>query len=117
MELWPTGNNTADERPRNSAEDKNPRCKHDYAGALEEINLAAQPLERCLRFIHKNYFQHNQVVIERDEAAEERDRDKPEQSLIIAHTQSDAEQIEFAEEPRQRRQTGQGQHENSHASG
>ena len=65
----------------------------------------------------EDYLKHDEVVIERDKAAEERDGDEPEQSLIIGGTQCDAEQIEFAEEPGQRRQTGQGQHENSHAPG
>ena len=53
--------------------------------------------------IGKNHFEYDQVIIERDEAAEERQRDEPEQAIIRTGPQRDAKQVELSEKSSERR--------------
>src|SRR5262249_56743309 len=67
------------------------------------------------RCIDKNRFQHEKVIIQRDETASEAECDEPEKSLICPGMQCSAEQIELAKKSSQRRDACQRQHKYSHA--
>src|SRR5262249_26437934 len=69
------------------------------------------------RCIDKNRFQHEKVIIQRDETASEAECDEPEKSLICPGMQCSAEQIELAKKSSQRRVPGKTKKKNTHAPG
>src|SRR5205085_4454692 len=62
-------------------------------------------------------FERDQIVIERDEAAEESEHDQPKKAVISAGPKRRAKQIKLPKKSGQRRQTGQRQKKDRHTRG
>ncbi len=91
---------------------KIPKATTVIARRSSEICCRKSPLSTAGRslelgaFIHEDHLEHEQVVIERDQAAEERESDEPKQAVIPAGSHGRAEEIKLPEESRERRQAG-----------
>src|SRR5437764_13273825 len=67
--------------------------------------------------IYKHHFQRDQVIIERDEAAQERQGDEPKQAVICSGTKRHAKEIKFSKKSGERRQSGERQKKDRHGAG
>src|SRR5262249_34341228 len=116
---WHRSKNARRKHVGHYPEQNNCRGEQSDCSLLQEIRRYAieWPLSRDWRFINKNRFQHEKVIIQRDETATEAECDEPEQSLICPGMQCSAEQIELSKKSSQRRDACEGQYENCHASG
>src|SRR2546423_1763495 len=63
------------------------------SGSEPDWHLRRVISDRIRRFVHKDHFEDDQVIIEGDETAEERNCHQPEQSVICSGVKSHAEQI------------------------
>src|SRR4051794_30810424 len=100
-------NDTFDEKFRHDSEKE-----HDQGGEQNDCLRKCIPSEKrdrvpfsssCL----ENYLQNYQIIVKRDQTAEERQGDQPEQPVIRAGAKCSSEKIKLSEESGERWQPGQ----------
>src|SRR4029077_10960426 len=97
---------------------ENRRSEYGHRDSLQQIGRnVIERRDRTRRLVNENRFQHAQIVIEREKAAKERQRNQPEQAMISTGAQRSAEQIKLSKKSGQGRYACQRKHENSHAPG
>src|SRR5438067_9833389 len=92
---------------RHDPENKDDRGKKGHGDSRKEVRPVSSGGAFGL-FINEDHLKDDQVIIERDEAAEERDCHQPEQTVISSSAERCAEQVEFSKKSRQRRQASEG---------
>src|ERR1700736_1712118 len=94
------------QRLRHDAEKEDDSGENGHGDSRKEVGRVSSG-DGFGFLIHEDHLEDDQVIVERHEAAEERNYHQPEQTVISTSAKGRAEQIKLSEESRQWRQAGE----------